>query len=190
VLKIDHIKQIVAMQQNYAQVSGVIEKIALLDVVEDALSIHSGAYTRHGVTVVRQFEFAPTVMVERHKVLQILGNLFSNAKYACDASSEKEKKVIVRVQGLPEDRIRIEVKDNGMGIPPENLTRIFSQGFTTRKDGHGFGLHGSALSAHEIGGSLSVHSDGVGTGATFTLEIAASQQSSPDSKTEEKTDGR
>jgi len=170
-LKIDHIKQIVAMQQNYAQVAGVVEKVPLLDIIEDAISIHSGAYTRHCIIVKRQFQCSPGVFVDRHKVLQILGNLLSNAKYACDASTEEEKAVIVRVEGLPENRARIEVKDNGMGIAPENLTRIFGQGFTTRKDGHGFGLHSSALAAKEIGGALTVHSDGPGKGATFTLEL-------------------
>ena len=171
-LKIDHIKQIVAMQQNYAQVAGVVEKVPLLDIIEDAISIHSGAYVRHGITVQRQFEASPTLFLDRHKVLQILGNLLSNAKYACDGSTEEEKKVILRVEALPENRVRIEVKDNGMGIARENLARIFGQGFTTRKDGHGFGLHSSALAAKEIGGSLSVHSDGPGKGAAFTLEIA------------------
>lgn len=171
-LRIDHIKQIVSMQQNYAQVAGVVEKTALLDIVEDAISIHSGAYARHGITVVRQFETAPTLFVDRHKVLQIIGNVMSNAKYACDATTEDEKKVIVRVQALPEERVRIEIKDNGMGIAAENLTRIFGQGFTTRKDGHGFGLHSSALAAKEIGGSLTVHSDGPGKGALFALVIS------------------
>ena len=61
--------------------------------------------------------------------------------------------------------------DNGIGIPPENLTRIFNHGFTTRKDGHGFGLHSGALAAKEMGGSLTVHSGGTGQGAAFTLEL-------------------
>ena len=68
-------------------------------------------------------------------------------------------------------RIRISVMDNGVGISPENLTRIFSHGFTTRKGGHGFGLHSGALAAREMGGSLTAHSDGPGRGATFTLEL-------------------
>src|SRR5438093_622968 len=68
-------------------------------------------------------------------------------------------------------RIRISVTDNGVGIPPENLTRIFAHGFTTKKNGHGFGLHSGALAAKEMGGSLSVHSLGLRRGATFTLEL-------------------
>lgn len=178
-LKIDHIKQIVAMQQSYAKVAGVVEKVALLEIVEDALSIHSGAFARHGITVERQFEISPTVFVDRHKVLEVLGNILSNAKYACDGSPNKNKKVTVRVQAASGDRLQISITDTGVGIAPENLTRIFSQGFTTRKDGHGFGLHGSALAAQEIGGSLSVHSDGPGKGATFTLEISSADASAP-----------
>jgi signal transduction histidine kinase len=68
-------------------------------------------------------------------------------------------------------RIKISVKDNGVGILPENMTRIFSHGFTTRKDGHGFGLHSGALTAKEMGGALIAQSDGRGQGATFTLEL-------------------
>ena len=70
-----------------------------------------------------------------------------------------------------DDRVRIAVTDNGVGIPTENLTRIFAHGFTTKKDGHGFGLHSGALAAQEMGGSLSAQSEGVGRGATFTLEL-------------------
>jgi two-component system NtrC family sensor kinase len=58
-----------------------------------------------------------------------------------------------------------------VGIAPENLTRIFSHGFTTRTDGHGFGLHSAALAAQQMGGRLTAQSDGPGRGATFTLEL-------------------
>jgi signal transduction histidine kinase len=68
-------------------------------------------------------------------------------------------------------RVKISVADNGVGIPPAHLTRIFSHGFTTRRNGHGFGLHSGALAAKELNGSLTVHSDGLGKGATFTLKI-------------------
>jgi PAS domain S-box-containing protein len=180
-LKIDHIKQIVSMQQNYSKVAGVVEKTDLVDIVEDAIHIHSSAYQRHCVVVEKQYEARPTIFVDRHKILQILGNLLSNAKYACDGSSNKDKKVIVRVETLPGNFVRMRVTDNGMGITKENLGRIFTQGFTTRYGGHGFGLHGSALSTREIGGTLTVASDGPGSGATFTLEIPADDPKAVDS---------
>jgi signal transduction histidine kinase len=122
------------------------------------------------VEVVREFANVPTLNVEKHKVLQILVNLLRNAKYACDESGRADKRLTVRVAN-GEGRVRISVMDNGVGIPPENLTRIFNHGFTTRKAGHGFGLHSAALAAKEMGGSLTVHSDGPGQGAEFTLEL-------------------
>ncbi len=70
-----------------------------------------------------------------------------------------------------EDRVCFEVIDNGVGISAENLTRIFNHGFTTKKDGHGFGLHSGALAAKEMGGALTAHSDGEGKGARFALEL-------------------
>ena len=171
ILNVDHIKEIVAMQQNYARISGVVETVELSELVEDAFKIHGVAYARHGITVERDYEKVPTMSVDKHTVLQILVNLLHNAKYACDASNRPDKRVTVRVKAAGQDRVLVEVADNGVGIAPENLTRIFSQGFTTRKGGHGFGLHSGALGAKQLGGSLTVHSGGLGHGATFILEL-------------------
>jgi signal transduction histidine kinase len=168
---VEHIKEIVAMQQNYAKISGAEEKVEVSDLVESALKMHAGAYLRHSVKVEREFEKIPTVIVDRHKVLQILINVLQNAKLACDEGGKPEKKVFVRIKRLGEDRLTIEIADNGIGISPENLTRIFSHGFTTRKTGHGFGLHSSALAAKEMGGSLTARSEGIGNGASFVLEL-------------------
>jgi signal transduction histidine kinase len=113
--------------------------------------------------------------VEKHKILQILVNLMRNAKYACDESGRADKRLTVRVVN-GDGRVRISVTDNGVGIPPENLTRIFNHGFTTRVSGHGFGLHSGALAAKEMGGSLTVQSAGPGQGAVFTLELPCPAQ--------------
>jgi signal transduction histidine kinase len=170
-LNVEHIKEIVSMQQNYARISGVIETVVLADLVDDSIKIHGRAYTRHGIVLERDFEPLQPVSVDKHKVLQILVNLIHNAKYACDAANLPDKRVTVRIRAKGADRATIEVADTGVGIPPENLPRIFSQGFTTRKGGHGFGLHSAILAAHELGGMLTVQSDGLGHGATFTLEL-------------------
>jgi signal transduction histidine kinase len=108
--------------------------------------------------------------VDKHKTLQILVNILRNAKYACDESGKAEKAVTVRIKRAGNDRVRVEIADNGVGIPPENLTRIFSHGFTTREHGHGFGLHSAALAARQLGGTLTAQSEGLGKGATFILE--------------------
>jgi PAS domain S-box-containing protein len=167
---IEHIKDIVVMQQSYAKISGIVETVKITDLVEDAVRLNLGALQRHGVEVLREFENVPPVDVEKHKILQILVNLVRNAKYACDESLRMDKLMTLRV-AMSNGQLEISVIDNGIGIPPENLTRIFNHGFTTRKDGHGFGLHNSVLAAMEMGGSLKVHSDGVNQGAIFTLEL-------------------
>ncbi len=169
-LNIEHIKDIVAMQQSYAKVSGFKEIVDIPSLVEDSLSLNVGALTRHRVKVIRDFEKVPPLNLDKHKVLQILINLVRNAKYACDESENTDKQMTLRVNN-GRGTIKISVVDNGVGIPPENLTRIFQHGFSTREGGHGFGLHSSALAAREIGGTLIAHSDGLSRGATFVLEI-------------------
>jgi PAS domain S-box-containing protein len=173
-----HIKEIVSMQQNYAKSLGVLEVLKITDLVEDAIRMNDGAISRHRVKLVRDFSEVPPVMTDKHKVLQILVNLIRNAKYACDDSGRDEKQITLRVVN-GDGAIKISVVDNGIGIPPENLTRIFSHGFTTRKDGHGFGLHSGALAAKEMGGDLVVSSAGTGQGATFTLILPVGPPATP-----------
>lgn len=169
---VDHIKEIVARQQNYAKVSGVFEQIDPTELVEDTLRINGTAFERHRVTVVRDFApDLPKVVVDRHKVLQILVNLARNAKQALDASRPDGKILTFRIERTDEGKVAIRVRDNGVGIPPEAINRIFQHGFTTKKDGHGFGLHSGANAAREMGGRLSAHSDGPGCGAEFSLEL-------------------
>jgi PAS domain S-box-containing protein len=169
---IEHIKEIVAMQQSYAKVSGAYERLDAVELVEDAFRLNAAAFERHHIQVVREYEQnLPRVNVDRHKVLQILINLIRNAKYAMDAGRNDNKQLVLQVQRLGESAVAVRVRDNGHGISAENLTRIFQHGFTTKKEGHGFGLHSGANAAKEMGGRLVVHSDGPDQGAEFTLEL-------------------
>ena len=167
---VDHIKDIVVMQQSYSKLVGVPERLTVASLVEDALRMNSGAFSRHGVSLKCEFENVPDIVVEKHKVLQILINLLRNAKYACEASARTDKQVLICIANRA-GGVRIAVTDNGIGIQPEHMTRIFSHGFTTKKNGHGFGLHSGALAAKDLGGALRVESAGLGTGATFTLDL-------------------
>jgi two-component system, NtrC family, sensor kinase len=173
----EHIGAIVKLQQQYARVpQQMYEPVQLGELVEDALRINQAALGRHSVRVERHLEELPPVETEKHKVLMILVNLISNAKYAVASLPEEERLLTVTVGRSAAGRFIIEVRDNGMGIAPEMLTRIFQYGFTTREEGHGFGLHSSALAAQELGGSLTAHSDGPGQGAAFTLELPATPE--------------
>jgi signal transduction histidine kinase len=168
---IEHIKETVAMQQSYAKLCGVSEIVAVNSLIDDSLRMNAAALTRHGVSVNREIDGSvATISVDKHKVLQILVNLIRNAKYACDDTDRQDKQITIRVQAIAR-RIRIAVIDNGVGISPETMNRLFRHGFTTRKTGHGFGLHSGALAARELGGTLTAHSDGLGCGASFTLEL-------------------
>lgn len=176
---IDHVNLIVAMQQNYAKVAGLEEVIDLAHLLDDACQINAAALDRHKVIVKREIEPAPQVLVDKHKVLQILVNLIRNAKYALSESAAAERILTLRIKRHEPDQVLIQVADNGVGIAAENLTRIFSHGFTTRQNGHGFGLHSGALAARELGGSLSVYSAGLNQGATFTLALPLKQHPQP-----------
>jgi len=169
--RIEHIKEIVAMQQNYGRVSGISEAISPEKLMEDALMLNQGALVRHHVVVEKNYEALPEVVVDKHKVLQILLNFINNAKYACSDSDKLEKIITLGIYKGQGDTFCLSVADNGIGIEPENLNRIFQHGFTTRKTGHGFGLHSGALAAKEMGGRVWVDSKGLGQGAVFTVEL-------------------
>ncbi len=169
---VEHLKSVVALQQGYNRTGSLVENAAPEELVEEAVQISALSLDRHGIDVLREFSPVPVIRVTRHKVLQILVNFIRNAKYALDESGRDHDKTITLVLGqTPEGKIAITVRDNGAGVAPENMASLFRFGFTTRKDGHGFGLHSSANTAKEIGGEVRAHSDGPGRGAAFTLEL-------------------
>ncbi len=171
---LDHIKEIVSAQQQHAKSGSARVKVSPADLFERAIGMDIGVSTDKGLTVVRDFQQIGPVVMDKHKVLQILINLLSNAKKAVIASSRPEKRIELSTR-LTEtgdkNILRFEVRDNGVGIQPDHLAKIFAHGFTTRAEGHGFGLHSAANAASEMGGKLSVASEGFDCGAIFTLEI-------------------
>jgi signal transduction histidine kinase len=182
VKSVDHIKEVIATQQSYAGAPRVVEPVDVGELVEDALRMNAGALTRHKVEVVKTLANLPALALDRHRMLQILVNLVSNAKQALNGLGDREP--CIRLDAtLAGDAaaqvLRVTVSDNGEGIDPDNLARVFTHGFTTRRNGHGFGLHSCVLAAQEMGGSLRVHSDGVGEGATFTLDVPVGVQEGP-----------
>lgn len=170
---VEHIKQIVDAQQSFAGKAGIVEDLDVAEILETALAVSQAALSRHSVSVIREFEDVSRVRTDRHKLMQILVNLITNAKHALADNKTEDRRLTLRLGPDAEDatRLRIEVIDNGSGIASENLDRIFSYGFTTRKDGHGFGLHSAAVTAKTMGAQLAVLSDGTGRGAKFTLKL-------------------
>ncbi len=166
-----HIKKIVSTQQSHAGAYGVVETTSIAEVVDDALTVNATSFERYGIEMLLEYADLPPIALDKQRLLQILVNLVRNAKHAVLDRDGEEKRLTLRIRRHGDTRVYVEVIDNGVGITSENLTKIFSHGFTTKEDGHGFGLHSAALAAKEMGGSLSVHSDGPGKGATFTIDL-------------------
>lgn len=171
---VDHMREIVGMQQSYARSTGALEELSPADLFEEAIQISEGSLNRHGIVVRRDYVPVPTVRATKHKILQILVNLIRNAKHALDDGGKPDKELVVELREQEGRWVCFVVRDNGVGIPAENLTKLFSFGFTTRRHGHGFGLHSSLNTARELGGRLTATSEGAMRGAVFTLELPAS----------------
>lgn len=171
VSNIDHIKRVVASQQTMAKASGLLSELDLAELLEEAIDLHDTGLIRHGVRVEKDFQTDHPITSDKHRILQILVNLVSNAKQSVDIRNHGDRIIKLAIVDIDGEKVRVSVTDNGAGIKPENLSKVFSYGFTTKKNGHGFGLHASALAAYELGGSLAVSSEGEGKGATFTLEL-------------------
>lgn len=168
---INQVINIITAQQSYAHYGGAVEICQLSEIVEDAIQINEESFRCYQIEIIREFTQLPAIYVDKHKVIQILINLFSNAKQAMDGVNRTERIIRVKISKKDEQIAFINISDNGIGIPKENLTQIFDHGFTTRKNGHGFGLHSAAITAQELGGDLLVSSEGVDKGAQFSLEI-------------------
>src|SRR5262249_14304925 len=148
-----------------------VEDINLAELVEDAVRMNDLATARSNIRVMKDVEDVGAMRLDKHKLLQVLMNLLSNAKHAMDEVPERGHVLAVRVASHGHNRVRISVGDTGIGIPAADMERLFRHGFTTRPHGHGFGLHSSLQAAREMGGKLTVESEGTGRGSTFTLEL-------------------
>jgi len=167
---VEHVKVVVAMQQSFAGVSGLKEPVCVAKLFDDAEVLLSDSMYRHEIDVIHEFGELPEVMLERQKLLQVIVNLLKNAKDSLSAGRKDGRTLVVRA-GTEGAQLKIEIQDNGVGIRKENLTKIFSHGFTTKSDGHGFGLHSCANTIASMGGKLTVASEGPDEGATFSVVV-------------------
>ncbi|ATB36968.1 nitrogen regulation protein NtrB [Cystobacter fuscus] len=176
---VEHIREVVSLQQENARVVGRVELVTVPELIDSALRLHLDAFERLGIRIQREYAEMAPLPLDRHRLLQILVNLLGNARHALAESGRDDKWLSLRVRREGEEWLRIEVEDNGVGIAPEHLSRLFSHGFTTKKEGHGFGLHSSALAAEAMKGRLRCESQGKGHGARFTLELPLSAREPP-----------
>ncbi len=171
---VEHIRQIVQAHQAYGQAHPWLEEVDAAVVVDQALLLVVDSFQRHGIRVERNFAALDRVRIDPNRTVQILTNLLANATRAIVETGRDSGCIGIELASTVvagEQRLCVRVRDDGVGIPPENLERIFAPGFTTRPDGHGIGLHSAANLTAEMGGTLTGASEGPGTGAVFTLQL-------------------
>ena len=168
---IQHIKEIIALQQSFSAIIDFAELTSIEKLIDEALTLASINFSRHEITVKKEYAKLKNIYVDKLKLTQILINLIYNAKEALIESSSQEKFILIKTGSVDEKTFFIQVIDNGIGIDSVNQSKIFSYGFTTKKSGHGFGLHSSIIAVNEMKGALEVTSEGANKGATFTIKL-------------------
>ncbi len=167
--KVEHIRSIVVAQNHHAATTEFLETITVASLIEQAIMLNSGSLEAYAINIDMDIEDIPAFPIARHKVLQILVNLLANAKDAMKGHLRRDLRISARMTG--DASVAINVQDSGCGMSKDTLNRLFTHGFTTKEDGHGFGLHASVLAAKEVGGTLQARSDGPGQGSTFTFTL-------------------
>lgn len=168
----EHIREIIGLQQTYAGVKGMEENVSLPEIVSDAAHLFGASFDRHNIDfTLTPADDVPKIKIQKNKAIQIFINLLKNGRDAVKENGRDSGKIEVRFHKLNDKFVQVDVIDNGIGIEQDKLTKIFHYGFTTKSTGHGFGLHGSANLATELGGNLSATSEGKGKGATFSLKL-------------------
>lgn len=166
-----HITNIVSAQKSLTTTLGLVEETSIPEIIENAITVSIEPQYFEKIEIIRQFDPIKLVTTDKIKLLQIMTNLLKNSFDSLIQSPSANKKIILTIKEKDKLGFRVQITDTGVGILPENINKIFAYGFTSKKDGHGFGLHSSANFANEMGGSLLAESDGMGKGATFTLVL-------------------
>jgi signal transduction histidine kinase/DNA-binding LacI/PurR family transcriptional regulator len=168
--RINLVNEIIVAQQDYAGFRAIVEELDIAGIVNVALKLQSAMLQKYKITVENQFHPVPKILLQRTKLLHILFNILNNARDAMMGTPDQERKLAI-ILDRDADNIQLRITDTGHGIAPELVKSIFGQGYTTKTDGHGFGLHSCANYMAEMGGKIWAESPGVGKGATFVLEF-------------------
>ncbi len=168
--KVNMIADVVSAQNNYAGIGSYTEKCSLAILIEDALKLTPGLREQFGVTILKKFEEIPAIEVQKTKLIHILINLINNARDSMLDKPAGNRNLEIGLKHAGDYAI-IQVRDSGIGIDEKNISRIFTHGFSTKKNGHGFGLHSSANYVAEMKGSIWVENNKEGSGASFYLKL-------------------
>ncbi|MDR8391578.1 ATP-binding protein [Aliifodinibius sp. S!AR15-10] len=185
--KVNLINEVIAAQQDFSKADIITEEINIRDLVEKAFTLQSAEFKQQNIKIKRDYHDIELVKIEKTKAMHVLFNLLNNAR---DAMKEgKNEDNILKVKCWQDDEfVHLSITDNGVGIRKENLSKVFTHGFTTKRRGHGFGLHTCANYMKGMKGKISAESEGIGHGATFTISFAKQRESKSAGKEEDVKD--
>jgi len=165
------VQDIIRAQQSVDGPTEVLQSVDMHDVIYGALAVIEPSFLRHRVRCTCTVPSDIRTMLDRSKFQQVLLNIVTNGVQACKLASEQHRFVHIEAGFADAERIFVEVRDGGMGFDEQRKTKLFTQGYTTREDGHGLGLHYCANAVRQMNGTITASSDGPGLGATFRIEL-------------------
>ncbi len=168
---IRRVAEIIQAQQDTAKRINFTEQVDLASLLEESLEFFQKDLDEQEIIVERQYDIQQSILGEPHKILQIMNNLIGNAVDAFDGVFIEQQKILLRIYLADQEEVIVEICDNGKGMQEKILQQAFNFGFTTKKTGHGFGLHNAANLAAEMGGSLTGESAGSGQGARLSMRL-------------------
>ena len=175
--KHEHIGSIIHLQLRYARLSGNIENVNVNKVVLDSLEMLEESITKYSVSITKALApDLPTIRIEQSKLLQVMVNLVKNALEAM-RDTDPDERILAVSAHLDNDAefISIAIKDSGMGFALEDKEKLFTYGYTSKREGSGFGLHSCANLLIANKGSIEAKSNGPGMGAEFIVRLPLSR---------------
>ncbi|HDZ5418655.1 sensor histidine kinase [Vibrio harveyi] len=171
--QIDRIRNITRSLLQYSRQGGVQDEITwqhVNPIIDESITLVKTGTKKRDIDFVTDLQAHTSVEINRHHLLQILVNLQMNGIHAMDG---KGKLTVVSEDWIEDGELKgavIHVTDEGCGIKPENLSRIFSPFYTTKRDGTGLGLSVSQSILSQTGGELKAESEW-GKGSTFSIYL-------------------
>ncbi|EKO3941216.1 cache domain-containing protein [Vibrio fluvialis] len=172
-LQIDRIRNITRSLLQYSRHGGVQDEITwqhVNPIIDESITLVKTGSKKRDVEFVTDLHAQSSVEVNRHQLLQILVNLQMNAIHAMNGKG----KLTIRSEDWCEHGevlgAIVHIEDEGCGIKPEHLKRVFDPFYTTKREGTGLGLSVSQSLLSQTGGEIRVQSE-VGKGSTFSVYL-------------------
>ncbi len=168
--EVSHADRIVTQIMGFAQLTeGRVEKLNVAEELERAITQVFPPAVPTGIRIHREFDRTfPPLLMQRHHLSEIMLNLLKNAREAVGENGN----VYITADSRRDYAVEISVRDDGPGIPPDKIERVFEAYYTTKEHGTGLGLAIVKHNTELYGGTVRVES-GLGKGAAFTLVFPA-----------------